>query len=92
MSFIEIVNEDSATGTVKDDYAFIASSYSHMAQDRRCPRLRCIAPAAWSPHTSASARYRIRVLTNDGTHDRPMGALPGIMVNFAVSLHSACYY
>jgi hypothetical protein len=33
-----------------------------------------------------------RVLTNDGTHDRPMGAIPGIMINFAVSLHSACFY
>jgi hypothetical protein len=32
VSFIQIVNEDTAAGAVKDDYAFIAGSYSHAAQ------------------------------------------------------------
>jgi len=91
MSFIDIVNEDTATGTVKDDYAFIAGSYSHAAQ------VDVPAPQVYRSSSLVPAYFRFgavqnRVLTNDGTHDRPMGALPGILVNFAVSLHSACYY
>jgi hypothetical protein len=91
MPFIEIVNEDTATGTVKDDYAFIAGSYSHMAQTE-VPTPQVYRSSSLVPAYFRFGAAQNRVLTNDGTHDRPMGAIPGIMINFAVSLHSACFY
>ena len=33
-----------------------------------------------------------RVLTNDGHHDAEEGPVPGILVMFAISMYSACFY
>ena len=91
MPHIQIVNEAAATDTVKDDYAFISSSYSHMA-GTEVP-----APQVYRSSSLVPAYFRFgavqnRVLTNDGAHDRPIGALAGIMINFAVSQSSTCFY
>ena len=91
MAYVRIVNEDAATGTVAEDYAFISGSYSRML-GAGTP-----APQVYRTHSIVPAYFRFgavqnRVLTNDGRHDLPMGPLPGILVNFAVALHSSCYY
>jgi hypothetical protein len=33
-----------------------------------------------------------RVLTNDGLHDAAEGPVPGILVMFAISMYSSCFY
>ena len=33
-----------------------------------------------------------RVLTNDGRHDTAEGPVPGILVMFAISMYSSCFY
>ena len=91
MSFIEIVNEDTATGTVKDDYAFIAGSYSHAAQ------VDVPAPQVYRSSSLVPAYFRFgavqnRVLTNDGRHDKTQPQVPNILVNFALSFYSSCFY
>jgi hypothetical protein len=91
MSFIQIVNEDGAADTVKDDYAFISSSYSQMAG------IEVPTPQVYRSSSLIPAYFRFgavqnRALTNDGAHDRPVGSLAGILINFSVSQHSSCYY
>ena len=91
MAYSRIVNEDDASGTVAEDYAYISASYSKMLGPGTPT------PQVYRPHSIVPAYFRFgavqnRVLTNDGRHDLPMSPLPGILVNFAVALHSSCYY
>jgi hypothetical protein len=91
MSHIQIVDEAAATDTVKDDYAFISSSYSHMA-GTEVPTPQVYRSSSLVPAYFRFGAVQNRVLTNDGAHDRPMDPLPGILINFVVSQHSTCYY
>ena len=91
VAYIEIIHEEAATPELKDDYEFISSSYSKMA------RIKVPTPQVYRPSSLIPAYFNFgavqnRVLTNDGVHDRPAGPLPSILVNFAVSLHSSCFY
>ena len=92
MAYIEFVNENEATGTVADDYAFLSGSYSKLfgAEIRT--------PAVYRTSSLVPAYFRFgavqnRVATHDGQHDDGRDdALPTILVNFAVAMHSACFY
>jgi len=91
MAFIRIVNEDEATGTVAEDYQFLSSSYSAMVGPNTPT------PQVYRTHSLVPEFFRFgavqnRVLTNNGQHGPDTGPLPSILVNFAVSLHSSCYY
>ena len=91
MAYIRIVNEDEATGSLAEDYDFISSSYSAMI-GAGTPT-----PQVYRTNSIVPAYFRFgaiqnRVLTNDGAHDLPQGALPGILVNFATSMYSSCFY
>lgn len=91
MAYIRIVNEDEATGTVAEDYAYLSASYSKMIEPGTPT------PQVYRTHSVVPEYFRFgavqnRVLTNDGRHDLPAGPLPGILVNFAVALYSSCYY
>ena len=91
MAHIRIVNEDQATGTVAEDYAFISSSYSKMLGSHM-PTPQVYRTNSIVPRYFHFGAVQNRVLTNDGTHDRPAGPLPEILVMFGISLYSACYY
>ncbi len=91
MAYIRIVNENEATGTVAEDYAFLSSSYSKMTQ------VQVPTPQVYRSSSIVPAYFRFgavqnRVLTNEGRHDQPQGPLPDILVNFAVSMYSSCFY
>jgi len=91
MAYIRIVNEDEAQGSVAEDYAFLSDSYS------RLTGVRVPAPQVYRTHSLVPEYFRLgavqnRVLTGDGRHDLDAGSLPPILVNFAVALHSSCYY
>ena len=92
MAYIRFVNEDEATGAVAEDYAFLSGSYSKLfGSEIRTPRVyRTSSPVPAYFHFGA---VQNRVATHNGAHDqRQDEALPSILVNFAVALHSACYY
>jgi hypothetical protein len=91
MAGIKIVDEEAATADLKADYDFISSSYSNMA------KMRVATPQVYRPSSLIPAYFNFgavqnRVLTNDGAHNRPVGPIPAILVNFAVSSYSSCYY
>ncbi len=91
MAYVRIVDEDQASGTVAEDYAFISASYSKML-GAGTPT-----PQVYRPHSIVPPYFRFgavqnRVLTNDGTHDRPQGPVPEILVMFGISMYSACFY
>ena len=91
MAFVEIVNEAAASGTVAEDYTFLSASYSH-ALGTEMPT-----PQVYRTNSLVPAYFRFgavqnRVLTNDGAHDHAPGPVPEIMVMFAVSKYSACFY
>ena len=91
MAYIRIVDEDQALGTVREDFEFISSSYSHaLGSPMKTPqvyRTNSIVPAYFR-----FGAIQNRVLTNDGSHDRPSGPVPEILVMFAISMYSSCYY
>jgi hypothetical protein len=90
---VRIVGEDRAKGLLAEDYEFLSRSYSGAGGAvRRVPT-----PQVYRTNSILQPYFRFgavqnRVLTNDGKHDGPQGPVPGILVNFAVSLHSSCYY
>ena len=91
MPYIRIVDEDEARGTVAEDYAFIAGSYSKILGEGTAT------PQVYRTNSIVPAYFRFgamqnRVLTNDGRHDAAEGPVPGILVMFAISMYSSCFY
>lgn len=91
MAYIQIIHEDETAPELKNDYAFISGSYSKMA-GMKVPTPQVYRSSSLIPAYFNFGAVQNRVLTNDGAHDRPTGPVPGILVNFAVSLHSSCFY
>jgi hypothetical protein len=91
MAHIRIVDESEARGSVAEDYAFLSSSYSHVlgagTPTPQVYRTSSIVPAYF--HFGA---VQNRVLTGDGRHDVAEGPVPSILVMFAISMYSACFY
>ena len=91
MSHIRIVDEKQAWGDVADDYAFLSGSYSKMLGEGTP------APQVYRTNSIVPAYFRFgaiqnRVLTNDGRHDAEEGPVPGILMMFAISMYSSCFY
>lgn len=91
MAYIRIINESEACGQLAADYDYLSSAYSKMLGSKTP------APQVYRTHSIVPVYFRFgavqnRVLTNDGRFDRPNGPVPDILVNFAVALHSSCYY
>ncbi len=91
MAHIRIVDENQAEGEVADDYAFLSNSYSGMLGEGTPT------PQVYRTNSIVPAYFRFgavqnRVLTNDGRHDADEGPVPGILVMFAISMYSACFY
>jgi len=91
MAFITRVPEAEATGQLKEDFDFISASYSHAHGST------VATPQVYTTSSIVPAYFRFgamqnRVLTNDGRHDGAQGSVPGILINFALSFYSACFY
>jgi hypothetical protein len=91
MAHIRIVDEKQARGDVADDYAFLSESYSKML-GQGTP-----APQVYRTNSIVPAYFRFgaiqnRALTNDGQHDAEEGPVPGILMMFAISMYSSCFY
>ncbi len=94
MSFIRIVDEAEAKGTVAEDYAYLEDSYSNLFGPGTPT------PNMYRTNTVIPAYFRFgavqnRVLTNDGNFGDEASEqepVPGILVMFAVSMYSSCFY
>jgi len=91
MAYIRIVNEHEARDTVHEDYQFISDSYSQML-GAGTPTPHVYRTASIVPPYFRFGAVQNRVLTNHGRHDQAQGPVPDILVNFAVSMYSACFY
>ncbi len=91
MAHIRIVDEAQAGGSVAEDYAFLSESYSKILGGGTPT------PQVYRTHSIVPDYFRFgavqnRVLTHDGRHDDAGGPVPGILVMFAISRYSSCFY
>jgi hypothetical protein len=91
MAYIERIHEDDAAGSLKDDFDFISGSYSR-GFGATVPTPQVYTTSSIVPAYFNFGRMQNAVLTNDGKHDGPQGSVPNILVNFALSLYSSCFY
>ena len=91
MAFVQRIPEAESTGSLKADFNFISGSYSH-AFGSTVPSPQVYTTSTLIPAYFNFGAVQNRVLTNDGKHDNQAGLVPGILVNFALSLYSACFY
>ena len=91
MTFIKTVNEDLASGTVRQAYDSISKFYSTI-YGQPIP-----APQVYRSTSLLADYFRYCVVhvdctTQSGTNSRLTGDVPGQLVAFAVSQHSSCFY
>ena len=91
MAFIPTISTRDATGRLADDYAFISGSYSKKFE-RRIPTPQVYRTSSIVEDYFHFGALQNRVLTNDGQHTPIESSVPPMIVNFAVSLYSSCYY
>ena len=91
MAYIRIVDEKQARGNVAEDYAFISGSYSKILGEGT-PTPQVYRTNSIVPEYFRFGAVQNRVLTNDGQHDGAEGPVPAILVMFAISMYSACFY
>ena len=91
MAHIRIVDESQAHGSVAEDYAFLSRSYSKIL-GAGTPTPQVYRTNSIVPDYFRFGAVQNRVLTNDGRHDVAEGPVPGILVMFAISMYSACFY
>ncbi|MFT4584418.1 MAG: hypothetical protein ACI915_003784 [Gammaproteobacteria bacterium] len=91
MSYIHVIEQQDATGTVAEDYDYLANAYGMIFQcDSFTPRV--YTTSSVIPAYFRYGALQNRVLTGDGTHVNEGGPLPRTLVNFAVAFYSACFY
>jgi hypothetical protein len=91
MAHIRIIDETQATGDVAEDYAFLSSSYSKIL-GAGTPTPQVYRTNSIVPGYFRFGAVQNRVLTNDGEHDADEGPVPGILMMFAISMYSSCFY
>ena len=91
MAHIRIVDESEARGGVAEDYAFLSSAYSTILGEGT-PTPPVYRTTSLVPEYLRFGAIQTRVLTQDGRHDAAEGPVPGILVMFAISMYSACFY
>jgi hypothetical protein len=91
MAHIRIVDEAQASGSVAEDYAFLSASYSKMLGPGT-PTPQVYRTNSILPEYFRFGAVQNRVLTNDGKHDGAEGSVPSILVMFAISFYSSCFY
>ncbi len=91
MAYIERIHEDDATGNLKADFDFISGSYSK-GVGSPVPTPQVYTTSSIVPAYFHFGRMQNAVLTNNGKHDGPQGSVPNILVNFALSFYSSCFY
>ncbi len=90
MTFVRTVDEHEATGTLAEDYAYLARSYGSLFGFEKAPNV--YRTSSLVPPYFRFGTLQNRILTNDGTSPVEGGPIPRMLVNFGVSAFSACFY
>jgi hypothetical protein len=91
MAHVRIVDESRASGTVAEDYSFLSASYSKMLGSGT-PTPQVYRTNSIVPEYFRFGAVQNRALTHDGQHDDNEGIVPPMLVMFAISMYSACFY
>jgi len=91
MAFIEIVNEDRASGSVKDDYDAISSRYSRF-YDQPVLTPQVYRSTSLVPEYFHLCTEHVDAMSKGGTDPLLSGKVPGQLIAFGVSQHSSCFY
>jgi hypothetical protein len=91
MAHIRIVDEAEASGSVAEDYAFLSASYSKVLGSGT-PTPQVYRTNSIVPEYFRFGAVQNRVLTHDGQHDAKEEPVPPILVMFAISMYSSCFY
>lgn len=90
MTFVRTIDEEQATGSVAEDYAFLVKSYGALFGRPSAPEV--YRASSLVPAYLRFGTLQNRVLTNDGTNLVEGGPIPRFLVNYAVGAYSACFY
>ena len=92
MAYIDIVHPEAADGQLAADYAAISNAYSGAFGDGR----QVAVPHVYRTHSLVPAYLHYGAVQMGGTSSSEQyigkGTAPGVLVNFAVSLYSSCFY
>ena len=91
MAFIKTISTKDATGQLAEDYAYISGSYSKKFETRT-PTPQVYRTSSVVPEYFHFGALQNRVLTDDGQHTPVESSVPPMLINFAVSLYSSCFY
>jgi hypothetical protein len=90
MAYIETIDPENAEGARAEYYEQISQSYT-ASLGFPIP-----APQVYRPHSLIEAYLKLGVLQTGGTSSEEAyigeGAVPHLLVNFGVALHSSCFY
>ena len=90
MAYIRIIDPEGATGKRADYYDQISQSYT-ASLGFPIP-----APQVYRPHSLLEPYLKLGALQVGGTSSEEAyvgaGAVPHLLVNFGVALHSSCFY
>ena len=103
MTFVRMVHEDEASGRLAENYRAIPNSYGRLIPEFSPdnPKQRPT-PQVYRVSSIVEPYFHMAMLQNRAAIDRnfdkrgqfvpEQGPAPGVLVNFATSMHSSCFY
>jgi hypothetical protein len=103
MAYVAMVDEAVATGRLAEDYRRIPDSYGRLIPEfspdhpnqRPTPQVYRVGSLVEPYFHMAMLQNRVvmdRSFSEDGSFLPEQGPVPGVLVNFALSMHSSCFY
>jgi len=103
MAYIAMIDEAAATGRLAENYRKIPDSYGRLIPEfspghpnrRPTPQVYRVSSLIEPYFHMAMLQNRVvidRSFDADGNFVPERGPVPGVLVNFATSMHSSCFY
>jgi hypothetical protein len=103
MAYVSMTNETDAKGRLAEDYRKIPDSYGRLIPEfspdnpnqRPTPQVYRVSSIVEPYFHMAMLQNRVvidRHFAADGSFVAERGPVPGVLVNFATSMHSSCFY
>jgi hypothetical protein len=103
MAYIAMIHEGAATGRLAENYRKIPDSYGRLIPEfspshpnqRPTPQVYRVSSLIEPYFHMAMLQNRVvidRSIADDGSFIPEQGPAPGVLVSFATSMHSSCFY
>ncbi len=103
MAFVRMVPQDEASGRLAENFRAIPNSYGRLIPEfspdnpnqRPTPQVYRVSSIVEPYFHMAMLQNRVvmdRSFSEDGSFLPEQGPVPGVLVNFALSMHSSCFY